>query len=152
MGEMKVCGPPSPRFGVAFGEHADRNRIPGSRDRLELPRLCAHEPVRRRAGVVCFGSKPGETDGDTATNGVAVLPACLGADEEDFPGAARYPRCYVRPVEVHFSCGVGGGDDHFPQPTIPRDDSGAAWNSQAAVQLCDGCKIHAVTSDCICRI
>src|SRR5262249_14434186 len=110
MEQVKVSGPPALRFDIAFAEHADRNCAPGLLDRFQLPRGRAHESVRRRAGIVCFGPKPGEADGYAATNGAAILVACLGADEEDFLPAARSPRSYVRSVEVHFSCGVAGGD------------------------------------------
>ena len=75
MDEMEVSGPPSLRNVIAFGEHGDRNCIPGLHDRLKLPRRRAHQSVRRSAGIVFFVSKPGKADGYSATNGVTVLPA-----------------------------------------------------------------------------
>src|SRR5262249_33867630 len=88
MGQTKVRGPPSLRMDVAFGEHADRNDIPGLLDRIELPRRRAHESMRRCAGIVRFAPEPGEADGYAAPNGTTVLPACPGADEQDFLRAA----------------------------------------------------------------
>src|SRR5215471_13906663 len=41
--ETKFARPPFPRALVAFGKHADRDRVPDLGDRLELPRLRPHE-------------------------------------------------------------------------------------------------------------
>ncbi len=52
----------------------------------------------------------------------------------------------MRAMQVHLSCSVAGCDGHFGQAAVPLDDSSDAWNSKLAIQLYDGCNIHAVTS------
>src|SRR5262249_45553702 len=145
MDQMKVGGPPFLRIVIAFGEHGDRHRIPGLHDRFKLPGLCAHESMRRRLGIVRFVRKPGETDGYAATNGATGLPARLGTDEKHFLRTARLPGSYVRSVQVHLTSSVAGGDGHFGQAAVPRDDFGDAWNSEPAIQLGNGFEIHAGT-------
>src|SRR5262249_45486581 len=76
----------------------------------------------------------------------SVVPACLRADEKDSAAPRSLPRGYVRSVHVHFSCAVAGGDVHFGQPSVPCNNSDTIWNSKAAVQLPNGCRIHAITS------
>src|SRR4030095_15350869 len=62
MDQTQFGGPRSLVVFVAFGEHADCDRILGLRYRLELPRLRAYDAVRRRCGIVRPASKPGKTD------------------------------------------------------------------------------------------
>src|SRR5260370_34513812 len=51
MDQMKVSGPPSLRIVIAFGEHADRNCIPGLLDRINSARHRTHESVHRSTGI-----------------------------------------------------------------------------------------------------
>src|SRR5271165_2912703 len=82
MDQAKFDGPASFRILVAFGEHADCDRAPNLRDRLQSPRFGAYESVRRRIGIVRLASKPGETDRYAPTNCVAVFPFRLCANKE----------------------------------------------------------------------
>src|SRR5262252_8886880 len=116
MDQAKVRGPPFPRVVIAFGEHADRNRVSGPDDRLKLPHCGAHESVRWSVGIVCFISKPGEADGHASPNGAVTLPLRPGAEEKHFLGASWLPGGDVRTMQVHLTGRCGRGDAQFSQP------------------------------------
>src|SRR5262249_55958527 len=147
MDETKFAGPPTSRGFIAFGEHADCNRIPILHDRFKLTRFRAHKAVRRRARIARFVSKPREADWYAPANGAATLPMRLRADKERFLSVARLPGGYVRAVQIHLPYGRGGGDAHFGEAAVACDDFGHFRYSKPAFQLRDcAYRAHAVTS------
>src|SRR5262249_50022570 len=132
--QTKCSGPPSLRLFVAFGEHADCDRITAPGDRLQVPRRRTDEPVCRRSRIARLASKPRETNWHATTNCVAVIPSRLCAEEEYFLFARRLPRGDVRAVKVYLPYSFGRGDPYLGHSAVSFHDLGNAWQSEPAIQ------------------
>src|SRR5262245_38958518 len=124
--QTKLSGPPFPRLFVAFGEHADGDRVTDLGDRLKLPRGRADEAVRRRSWIFRLVSKPGETNWYAPTNRMAGFPSRLRAEKEYLLSVRGLPRGDVRAVKVNLSHNIGRGDLYLRQSAVSLHDLGNA--------------------------
>src|ERR1700693_3292688 len=101
--KTKFRRPPAPSLLIALNKHGYNNFGVILDDRIELPRSCAHESMRRSVGIVCSAAKPGKADRNSAANCLALLPSRFRAEKERFFAAGRAPGSHVRSVHVHLA-------------------------------------------------
>src|SRR5208337_363432 len=135
MKEPEFSRPPAPSMLIALCDHADDHRVIFFDDGFKLPSFCPHEPMCRGVGIICLGPKPGEADGDSATDRLAIRPPRFRTQKKHFITAPWLPGGHLCAVQVHLGLAEGRSDLHSRHRAIALANSGNPWNSEPAVQL-----------------
>src|SRR5882672_8941398 len=129
MDETEFPRPPAPGLLIAFYKHGDRNSTFIFNNGLQLPHFCARKSMGGSVRIVRLGAEPGKTDGDSAANRLAFLPARLRAYEEHLIMARWDPGCHLGAVQIYLAGCKRAGDLDSRQRSITFTNFGDTRNS-----------------------
>jgi len=85
--------------------------------------------------IVGLRAKPRKTNRNSASNGLAFLPARFRAYKENLIVARGFPRCHLSAVQIHLAFAKGTRNLHSQQPAVPFAHLGHTRDSEPAIQF-----------------